>query len=167
SERPGQDPGRRSGEPLGRWRLPLPGLFGLLLFAALLGSLALALAHWGGPPRLALLPPLLLAYLMLVHGQPVFGAHPLHRLALLQRLLEVLAYSLLSTLIVVLGFYAFHQGPLVIVEYLGLAALSGLLGWGEKLAGNAQAAYTAWRQPHPVLAWNRHAAARAAQGRDG
>lgn len=145
-------------------RLPLRGLAWLLLLWLALWLLVWVLGHWGVPMRLVWLPPMFLAYLMLVHGQPVFGQHPLHRLVLLQRVLEVLAYSLVSTLIVVLGFYAFHQGPLVIVEYLGLAALSGLLGWGEKLARNAQAAFAALGQQNPVLAWNRHAAARAAQG---
>lgn len=147
-------------------RLPLRGVAWLLLIALALGVLAWGLQRGGAPPRLALLPPLVLGYLMLVHGQPVFGRHPLHRLVLLQRLLEVLAYSAVSTLIVLLGFYAFHQGPLVIIEYLGLAALSGLLGWGERLASNAQAVYTALGQRNPVLAWNRYAASRAA-GRSG
>lgn len=133
----------------------------LVLGALLVWLLAYLCSAAGGPGRLLILLPLTLALWMLLSGQPVFGRHDVHRLALGLRVTEVLVYALVTLAIVCLGFGVFRQGPLVVVEYVGLTALAGVLGWGETVARHAHAFWRALSDGNPVEAWNRHAAEEA------
>ncbi|MBL0943746.1 MAG: CHASE2 domain-containing protein [Hydrogenophaga sp.] len=120
-------------------------------------ALAGLLVHLGLPPRLLLLPPVLLLVLMLGFGQPVFGSNPAHRQVLRHRAFELAVLAGLSLVITWLGFCVFRQGPLVIVEYMGLTALANVLGVGERVARHTDALAHALASRRPVRSWNEHA----------
>lgn len=136
----------------GQRLLVLLGLAALLLAAFLLSAA-------GGPVRLMFLLLLALVLWMFTRGGPLFGTHHLQGVSLRLRLGELLLYGLLSFVIVQMGLKGFRQGPLVIVEYVGLTALAGVLGWGETIEKHVRAFWRALADPDPVAAWNRHAAA--------
>ena len=129
----------------------------LILALVLAALLACLLSLAGGPGRLIPLLVLVLALWIFTLGGPLLGSYPLQGRALRWRLAELVVYGVLSFAIVLIGAQVFHQGPLAIVEYVGLTALADLLGWGEKVAKHAAAFWRALADPEPVEAWNRHA----------